>query len=86
MKHVGIDGNACVSDEDRKAIDFVDQFSKETGLDYEIIDLTKAGLMTKLKFVMKGWKVPVIRVGNDAIMGLPTKEQLESAIRRQQAC
>ena len=79
-KHLGRESNAWVSDESRKAIDFVDQISKENGVDYEIVDLSKAGLMTKLKFLVKGWKVPVIRVGNEAIMGLPTKEQLEALL------
>ncbi len=80
MKHMGIDSNAYVSDEDRKVVDFIDQFSKENGLDYEIVDLTKAGLMTRLKFLIKGWKVPVVSVGNETIMGLPTKEQLKSIL------
>ncbi len=80
MKSLGIDSNACISDKDRDAIDFVDHFTKENNLNYEIIDLAKAGLMTKLKFIIKGWKVPVVSVGNEAIMGLPTKEQLESIL------
>lgn len=79
-KHMGRGSTAWVSDEDRKAVDFVDQFSRENGLDYEIVDLAKAGLMTKLKFIVKGWKVPVVSVGNEAIMGLPTKEQLEAIL------
>jgi len=69
-----------ISDEERKAIDLVKQFSKENGLNYEIIDLTKAGPMTRLKFVLKGWKVPVISIENETIIGLPTKEQLESIL------
>jgi len=80
MGHIRGDSSGCVSDEERKAIDFVEQFSKENGLDYEIIDLTQAGPMANLKFIIKGWKVPVISVGNEAIMGLPTKEQLESIL------
>ena len=80
MKHLGRESNAWVSDESRKAIDFVDQISKENGVNYEVVDLSKAGLMTKLKFLVKGWKVPMIRVGNEAIMGLPTKEQLEALL------
>lgn len=85
MQHMPRDTRGLISDEERKAIDFLEQFSEENGLDYEIIDLTKAGRMTKLKFIMKGWKVPVINVGNETILGLPTKEQLESILRRQQA-
>lgn len=77
--------NGFISDKEREAVDLVDEFSKERGLEYEIIDLAKAGQMTRLMFVMKGWKVPVIRIGKKAIRGLPTKEQLESMLRNE-AC
>ena len=77
--------NGYISDRERDAIDAVDRFSKESGLEYEIIDLAKAGHMTRLMFVMKGWKVPVIRIGRKTISDLPTKEQLE-ALLRNEAC
>ncbi len=86
MQHMPRNSSGYVSDEEREAIDCVERFSRENGLDYEIIDLTKAGPIKKLKFIVKGWKVPVISVGNEAIMGLPTKEQLESILKRQHAC
>jgi len=85
-KHMPKGSSRFISDEQRKAIDLVEQFSKENGLNYEIIDLNKAGLMTQLKFVLKGWKVPVISIENETIIGLPTKEQLGSILRRQHAC
>ena len=72
-----------ISDKEREAVDLVDQFSKEKGLEYEIIDLAKAGQMTRLMFVLKGWKVPIVRIGKETIIGLPTKEQLESVVRSQ---
>lgn len=72
-----------ISDKEREAVDLVDQFSKERGLEYEIIDLAKAGQMTRLMFVLKGWKVPIVRIGKETIIGLPTKEQLESVVRSQ---
>jgi len=77
--------SGLISDAEKKAIDLVVQFSKENGLDYEIIDLNKAGLMTQLKFIMKRWKVPVIGIGNKTIVGLPTREELESLLQRQLA-
>jgi len=86
MQHMPRDLSGSISDEERKAIDLVEQFSKENGLDYEIIDLTKAGRMTQLNFIMKGWKVPVISIGNETITRLPTKEELASLLRRQNMC
>ena len=85
MKYMPVHSSGFISDEERKAIDLVDRLSKESGLDYEIIDLAKSRQTTRLKFVMKGWKVPVISIGKETIIGLPTKEQLECVLRSQ-AC
>lgn len=82
-KHMPKGSSGFISDEERKVIDLVEQFSKENGLNHEIIDLNKAGPMTRLKFVLKRWKVPVVSIENETIIGLPTKEQLESILRRQ---
>jgi len=85
MQHAPKGLSDFVSDEERKTIDLVDRFSKENGLEYEIIDLAKAGQLTRLMFVVKGWKVPVVRIGRKTIRGLPSKEQLESLVRNE-AC
>lgn len=83
MRHMPKDSSEYISDDERKAIDLVDQFSKKSGLNYEIIDLAKAGQMTRLTFILKRWKVPVIRFGRETIRGLPTEEQLESMLHDQ---
>jgi len=77
--------SGLIPDEERKAIELVEQFSEENGVKYEIIDLAKAGLMTRLRFIVKGWKTPAVSFVNEAIVGLPTREQLESLVRRQRA-
>jgi hypothetical protein len=77
--------SGILSDDERKTIELVDQFSEETGFKYEIIDLAKAGPVAQLRFMMKGWKTPAVSFLNEAIVGLPTKEQLESLVRRQHA-
>jgi len=86
IKHMPKRSSGFISEEEKKAIDLVEQISRENGLNYEIIDLARAGSMTRLKFVLKGWKVPVISIENETIIGLPTKEQLESILRREHAC
>lgn len=77
--------SGLISDEERQAIELVEQFSEENRLKYEIIDLAKASSMTRLKFIMKGWKTPAVSFANEAIVGVPTREKLESLIRRQRA-
>ena len=77
--------SGLISDDERKTIELVEQFSKENGLKYEIIDLVKATLVTKLKFMLKGWRTPVVSFEKEAVVGLPTREQLESLVRRQRA-
>jgi hypothetical protein len=84
MQHVPKGSSGLVSEE-RKTIELVEQFSEENGLKCEIIDLAKAGSMTRLKFMLKGWKTPTVSFENEAIVGLPTREQLESLVRRRHA-
>jgi hypothetical protein len=86
IKYMPKDSSGYISDEEIKALDLLEQFSKENGLNYEIIDLAKAGPMTRLKFALKGWKVPVISIENEITIGLPTKEQLGSLLRKQHVC
>lgn len=68
------DSSGLISDEERKTIELVDQFSEEDGLKYEIIDLAKAGPVAQLRFMMKGWKTPAVGFANEIIVGLPTRE------------
>ena len=77
--------SGLISDEERKTIELVDQFSEENALKYEIIDLAKAGPVTQLKFMMRGWKTPAVSFANETIVGLPTRERLELLVRRQRA-
>lgn len=86
LRHMPKGSSGLISDDERKTIELVKQFSEDNGLKYEIIDLAKAGLMTQLRFVLKRWKVPVTSIENEAIIGLPTREQLESVFRRQHTC
>lgn len=81
LRHLPHHSSGLLSDEELKAIDLVEQFSKEKGLEYEIIDLASAKINTKLKFVLKRWKVPLISCGDNIISGLPTRQQLESILK-----
>jgi len=85
MRYVPKDSSGVISDDERQTIELVDRFSEEKGWKYEIVDLAKAGSMTRFKFMLKGWKTPAVSFENEAIVGLPTREQLESLVRRQRA-
>lgn len=71
-----------LSDEEKKAVDLVDQFSRENELDFEIIDLANKGLIAKMKFFLKGWKTPVITFKGETIEGFATKEELEALLQK----
>jgi len=82
LKNLPGHSSGFISEEEKKTIDLVERFSRENGLEYEIIDLANAGATTQLRFIVKGWKVPIISFGKETIKGLPTKEQLESMMQK----
>jgi hypothetical protein len=74
--------NRYLSEEERKAIDLVAQFSKENGLEFEIVDLANCGLMTKTKLFFKGIRnVPTITYRGKRIEGLPNEENLKALLQ-----
>jgi len=80
MKNLRTRSSGFLSDEERKAIEIVEQFCREKALEYEIVDLAYARATTQLKFILKRWKVPVTSSGSKIIKGLPTRQQLESLL------
>ena len=82
LKNLPPYSSGFLCDQDIKAIDLVKQFSRENDLEYKIIDLADAGTTTRLKLVIKGWAVPIISFVKEIVKGVPTKEQLESALQK----
>ena len=72
-----------LSEEERKAIALVRQFSEENGLEFEIVDLANCGFVSKTKLFFKGIKkVPTIAFKGEKIAGLPTEENLKTLLEK----
>lgn len=72
-----------LSEEERKAIALVRQFSKENGLESEIVDLANCRFMTKTKLFFKGIrKVPTVVFKGERIEGLPNEENLKVLLEK----
>jgi hypothetical protein len=66
-----------LADDQMKAVDVVDEFCKENGLEYEVVDITNVSFVSKMKFMIKGIKTPTISYSGKRIEGVPTKEDLK---------
>lgn len=82
LKNLPARSSGFLSDEEIKAVNLVQQFSRENGLEFETMDLANVGLIAKMKFYLKGWKTPVITFRGKIIKGLPTKEELEPLLQK----
>lgn len=60
-----------------KVLDVVREFCEETGLEYEVVDITDLSSIGKMKLVFKGIKAPTIIFKGKRIEGIPTKEDLK---------
>lgn len=82
LKELPARSSGFLSGEEIKAVDLVEQFSRENELEFEMVDLANKGLITKMKFFLKGWKTPVIIFEGETIKGLPMKEELEALLQK----
>jgi hypothetical protein len=72
--------NGYLTEDQMKVIDVVAQFCEESGLEYEVVDITNRGFISKMKFMFKGIKAPTISFRGKKIEGIPTKEDLKVLI------
>ena len=70
--------NGYLTDDQMKAVDIVCEFCKENRLEYEIVDITNASFVNKMKLVLRGVKAPTISFKGRKIEGIPTKENLKT--------
>lgn len=80
LEHLPAKSSGFLSDEEIKTVSLVEQFSRENKLEFETIDLANTGLITKMKFYLKGWKTPVITFKGKTITGFLKKEELEAML------
>ena len=69
-----------LTDEQIKVLDVVNEFCKENGLEYEIVDITNLSFISKMKLVFKGIKAPTISFKGKKIEGVPTNTDLKALI------
>lgn len=77
----GLFGNRCLSEEDRKFLMRVDDFCKNNGLEYEVVDLEGTGFLGKLVLRMKGIKAPTVTFGQRTLQGIPSDENLKKLVK-----
>jgi hypothetical protein len=60
----------------------VEDFCKNNGLEYNIVDLGIMSFLARLRLRMKGVNVPAICCGEKIICGVPSEEDLKKLLRR----
>jgi len=83
FKHLPIGSwNGILPANQIKVLDIIDEFCKENGLEYEIVDVASLGTVSKMRLMLKGIKAPTIIFKEKRIEGLPTKEDLKALISK----
>jgi hypothetical protein len=74
-------GNRYLCDEDREVLMRVEDFCKNNGLQYNIIDLGTMSFLPRLRLRMKGVNAPAICCGEKILHGVPSEEDLKKLLR-----
>ena len=74
-------GNRYLRDKDEKVLMRVEDFCKNNGLEYNIIDLGTTSFLARLRLRMKGVNAPAICCGEKIICGVPSEEDLKKLLR-----
>lgn len=70
-------GNRYLCDEDREVLMRVEDFCKNNGLEYNIVDLGNMSFLARLRLRMKGVNAPAICCGEKILYGFPSEEDLK---------
>lgn len=65
-----------------KAVEVVDEFCEEHGLEYEVVDLTTLSFVRKMKFIFRRTKAPTTSFKGKQIEGIPTIEGLKALVSK----
>ena len=77
----GLFGNRYLTDEEREVLARVEDFCKNKGLEFQIIDLGTMNFLSRLKLKMKGLETPAICCGATTLYGVPSDEDLKGLLR-----
>lgn len=76
-----IGGNSYVTDEQKEVLTRVQDFCKNNGLEFEVIDLGTKSSWTRLRLRMKGLKNPTITCGKKMFYGVPSEKDLQDLLK-----
>jgi len=77
----GMLGNRYLTDEERELLTRVENFCKNNGLEFEVIDLGTLSFLTRLKMKVKGLKTPAVCCDEKSIHGVPSEEELREFLK-----
>jgi len=69
-----------LSDEDREVLMRIDNFCKNNGLEYEVVDVGKISLLAKLELRMRGIKTSAVCAGEKKRCGIPSDEDMKKLL------
>lgn len=55
---------------------FIEEYCRNNGLEYEVIDLAAMSFLQRLQLRMKEIKVPAVCYGEEIVCGVPTEDGL----------
>jgi len=70
-------GNRYLCKEDAEVLMRVEDFCKNNGLQYDIVDLGTMSFLARLRFRIEGVSSPAICCGEKIIRGVPSEEDLK---------
>ena len=73
-------GDRYLCDEDRKALTSVEEYCRDCGSEYEVVDLGTMSYLQKLGLRMKGIKTPAVCYEGKTLCGVLTEENLRGLI------
>lgn len=79
-KFSGVLGSRYLSDEEKQALVQVESFCNNYDLEFEVIDLAKANLFTKLRWWTKRLQTPSIGYKEKIFRGTPTTEDIRQLV------
>jgi hypothetical protein len=74
-------GNRYLCNEDEEVLMRVEDFCKNNGLEYNIIDLGTMSFLARLRLRIKGVNAPAICCGEKILYGGPSEEDLKKFLR-----
>jgi hypothetical protein len=69
-------GDRYLCDEERRALTFIEEYCRNNGLEYEVIDLAAMSFLQKLQLRMKGIKAPAVCYEEEIVRGIPAEDDL----------